>query len=108
MTGDVQIVAGRLWAGGGATALSAVAYALLISAPHARSSFVSITLLVTAIAVVVPLSLGADPAARIVTAAGSGPRPARPGLPAQRADRPRAGGAAAQSDRAGDEPRLDQ
>lgn len=122
MTGDTRprVAAGRLWAGGGATALVAalaaivvvlvarglfdvpvlapegqgawggvgtVAYAvgaalvalaatgllhlLLISTPRAKSFFVSIMLLVTAIAVVIPLGLDAERGARFATAAGN-------------------------------------
>ncbi|WP_326835062.1 DUF6069 family protein [Amycolatopsis rhabdoformis] len=122
MTGEtsVRIAPGRLWAGGGSTALVAalaaivvvlvahglfdvpvlapfgegawggigtVAYAvsaaiaalaatgllhlLLITTPRGRSFFISIMLLVTAIAVVVPLGLDADRGARFATAAGN-------------------------------------
>jgi len=122
MTEDVRhrFVVGRLWAGGGATALVAalaaivvvlvasglfgvpvlvptgegawgaigvVVYAmsaavaalaatgllhlLLIGTPRARSFFVSIMLLLTAITVIIPLSIDAGLPARIATAAGN-------------------------------------
>jgi hypothetical protein len=122
MTGEIhsRVLAGRLWAGGAATALVAAlaaivavlvarglfdvpvlapsgegtwggigtaAYAvgaavaalaatallhlLLISTPRAKSFFVWIMLLVTAIAVVIPLSLNVDLDARLATAAGN-------------------------------------
>jgi hypothetical protein len=69
--GGISAVAYAFGAAIAALVATGLLYALLISTPRARSFFVSITLLVTAIAVVVPLSLDADPAARIVTAAGN-------------------------------------
>ncbi|MFC3454859.1 DUF6069 family protein [Amycolatopsis speibonae] len=122
MTGEARhrFVVGRLWAGGGATALvaalaaivvilvasglfgvpvlvptgegawsgiSAAAYAvsaaaaalaatgllhlLLLGTPRAKSFFVTIMLLLTAITVIIPLSIDADRGARIATAAGN-------------------------------------
>ncbi|MEU7790295.1 DUF6069 family protein [Amycolatopsis sp. NPDC049159] len=122
MTGETRprIATGRLWAGGGATALvaaltavvvfvvahgifgvpvlapvergvwdsigaavyagaaaaaalaaTALLHLLLICTPRAMSFFTGITLLLTAIAVVVPVSLDADSGTRLVTAAGN-------------------------------------
>ncbi|GAB3735277.1 hypothetical protein GCM10027598_61330 [Amycolatopsis oliviviridis] len=73
---------GGAWGGIGATAYAACAavaalaatgllHLLLIGTPRARSFFVSIMLLLTAITVIVPLSIDADLGARIATAAGN-------------------------------------
>ncbi|MEV5720728.1 DUF6069 family protein [Amycolatopsis mediterranei] len=69
--GGISVVAYAVGAAVAALVATGLLYTLLISTPRARSFFVSIALLVTAIAVVVPLSLDADPVARMVTAAGN-------------------------------------
>ncbi|MFD5094415.1 DUF6069 family protein [Amycolatopsis thailandensis] len=71
-----------VWGGVGAAAYSVSAavaalaatgllHLLLNGTPRARSFFVTITLLLTAITVIVPLSVEADRGARIATAAGN-------------------------------------
>lgn len=66
--GTVAYAVGAAVAALGATALL---HLLLISTPRAKSFFVTIMLLVTAIAVVIPLGLSAKLDARLATAAGN-------------------------------------
>ncbi|WP_432845709.1 DUF6069 family protein [Amycolatopsis sp. CA-161197] len=69
--GGVGTVAYAVGAALVALAATGLLHLLLISTPRAKSFFVSIMLLVTAIAVVIPLGLDAERGARFATAAGN-------------------------------------
>jgi hypothetical protein len=69
--GSISTVAYAVGAAIAALAATALLHLLLITTPRAKSFFVWIMLLVTAIAVVIPLGLHMDLDARLATAAGN-------------------------------------